>query len=169
MHCPKCGHKQSGDSARFCSRCGFQLEAVVDLLSAGEQHLKREKREIAGVTLMMVTVFLLLIYFTVFGATALPHLTNRPEFLPLWITFLSVSVLIGSIGVGFLISSGFFRKLKERSLRVQLAQLKQKQGEMESRIERARADTNPSLLPPEPASVTEATTRELMEKPKTRA
>jgi zinc-ribbon domain len=32
MFCPKCGQQQSSDGVRFCSRCGFQLEVVRELL-----------------------------------------------------------------------------------------------------------------------------------------
>lgn len=35
MFCPQCGQQQVGDGARFCSRCGFQLEAVSGLLASG--------------------------------------------------------------------------------------------------------------------------------------
>jgi len=32
MFCPQCGLQQPSEAARFCSRCGFQLEAVAGLL-----------------------------------------------------------------------------------------------------------------------------------------
>jgi len=32
MYCPKCGQQQASEQARFCSRCGFQLSAVTELL-----------------------------------------------------------------------------------------------------------------------------------------
>ncbi|HEY6187226.1 MAG TPA: zinc ribbon domain-containing protein [Pyrinomonadaceae bacterium] len=32
MFCPKCGQQQSSNGVRFCSRCGFQLEVVKELL-----------------------------------------------------------------------------------------------------------------------------------------
>jgi hypothetical protein len=35
MFCPQCGQQQSSDGARFCARCGFQLEAVAGLLTTG--------------------------------------------------------------------------------------------------------------------------------------
>lgn len=35
MFCPQCGQQQVSDSARFCSRCGFQLVAVSGLLATG--------------------------------------------------------------------------------------------------------------------------------------
>ena len=35
MFCPQCGQQQASDAARFCSRCGFQLGAVSNLLATG--------------------------------------------------------------------------------------------------------------------------------------
>lgn len=33
MFCPKCSQEQSSADLRFCSRCGFRLEAVTELLA----------------------------------------------------------------------------------------------------------------------------------------
>ena len=38
MYCPKCGQQQVPEEVRFCSRCGFPLGAVSDLLSHGGSH-----------------------------------------------------------------------------------------------------------------------------------
>lgn len=35
MHCPHCGQKQVSDEIKFCSRCGFQLAVVSELLAYG--------------------------------------------------------------------------------------------------------------------------------------
>lgn len=35
MHCPKCGQKQISDEMRFCSRCGFALGVVTELIITG--------------------------------------------------------------------------------------------------------------------------------------
>ena len=35
MYCPQCGQQQLSDNLRFCSRCGFPLEAVVQILNTG--------------------------------------------------------------------------------------------------------------------------------------
>ena len=32
MHCPKCGQQQASEDVRFCSRCGFRLAFVSELL-----------------------------------------------------------------------------------------------------------------------------------------
>ena len=35
MYCPKCSQQQVSDEVRFCSRCGFLLSAVRELVAAG--------------------------------------------------------------------------------------------------------------------------------------
>lgn len=35
MYCPQCSQQQISDEMRFCSRCGFPLTAVKDLVSTG--------------------------------------------------------------------------------------------------------------------------------------
>jgi hypothetical protein len=35
MFCPQCGQQQVSGIVRFCSRCGFPLDGVIQLLSAG--------------------------------------------------------------------------------------------------------------------------------------
>jgi hypothetical protein len=35
MHCPRCGQQQASDQVKFCSRCGFLLELVSEVLAYG--------------------------------------------------------------------------------------------------------------------------------------
>ena len=35
MHCPRCGQQQISDQTKFCSRCGFQLGLVAELIQNG--------------------------------------------------------------------------------------------------------------------------------------
>jgi hypothetical protein len=35
MHCPRCGQQQVSSETKFCSRCGFQLGLVAELLQHG--------------------------------------------------------------------------------------------------------------------------------------
>jgi hypothetical protein len=42
MYCPKCSQQQISDNVRFCSRCGFPLGRVVELLSVDEALAARE-------------------------------------------------------------------------------------------------------------------------------
>jgi len=42
MHCPQCGQQQVVDEMRFCSRCGFPLSVVTEVLSHGGTLPERE-------------------------------------------------------------------------------------------------------------------------------
>ena len=35
MYCPRCGQQQMSDQTKFCSRCGFQMGLVAELLTHG--------------------------------------------------------------------------------------------------------------------------------------
>lgn len=35
MHCPRCGQQQVSEDIKYCSRCGFQLGIVAELLAHG--------------------------------------------------------------------------------------------------------------------------------------
>jgi hypothetical protein len=36
MYCPRCGHQQPSEQFRFCSRCGFQLGAIKEMIASDE-------------------------------------------------------------------------------------------------------------------------------------
>ena len=80
MFCPRCGHEQVSDETRFCSRCGLPLGLVTGLVTSSSNQLKREKRELTGISLMMANVLMLVNFIIVFGAVTLPHFAN-PAFL----------------------------------------------------------------------------------------
>ncbi|HYJ89338.1 MAG TPA: zinc ribbon domain-containing protein [Pyrinomonadaceae bacterium] len=42
MYCPNCSQEQISDEMRFCSRCGFSLIAVRDLVASGNVLVKPE-------------------------------------------------------------------------------------------------------------------------------
>ncbi len=44
MHCPKCGHQQTSDKIRFCTKCGLEIGDVKALL-APELREKKAKRK----------------------------------------------------------------------------------------------------------------------------
>jgi hypothetical protein len=67
MYCPQCGQQQTSSEMRFCSRCGFPLGGVTELLSNGgvlssvggeelrEQALSPRRRGVKrGVVMMLV-------------------------------------------------------------------------------------------------------------------
>jgi hypothetical protein len=48
MHCPKCGQQQVSDEMRFCSRCGFSLGIVTELLVTGGTLPERETESLGS-------------------------------------------------------------------------------------------------------------------------
>jgi hypothetical protein len=66
MYCPQCGQQQASSEMRFCSRCGFPLGGVVELLAQGgvlssggdelrEQSLSPRRRGVKqGVVMMLL-------------------------------------------------------------------------------------------------------------------
>ena len=68
MHCPQCGQQQASDQLRFCSRCGFPMDGVIQLLGNGgilpQSFIDRKGRNISprslgirhGAMLMLLTL-----------------------------------------------------------------------------------------------------------------
>lgn len=166
MFCPRCAHQQASNEMRFCSRCGLSLGLVTDLVTNSSEQLKREKRELTGIALIMATVLMLINFIIVFGAVTLPHLGNS-VFLWLWLGFVSTSLVIGGLGLANLIRGGFFKRLKERELRLNLLKAEQASQMLKEKSE--SDNRNAGLFPPSESSprsldqpsVTETTTREL--------
>jgi hypothetical protein len=46
MHCPKCGQQQISEEMRFCSRCGFALGIVTELILTGGTLPERESESV---------------------------------------------------------------------------------------------------------------------------
>lgn len=44
MYCPQCGQRQVSESVRFCSRCGFSLRVVTEILSNDGVLVERRDR-----------------------------------------------------------------------------------------------------------------------------
>ena len=120
----------------------------------------------AGVTLMMVTAFDLIIFLIVFGSVTLSHLEGKgyQAGLTMLLAFLFVSLALGAVGAFNLISSGFFKNIRERQLRAELALIEQKRKALEeinSPINQAIPQSPRVKAEPEMIDVTEHTTREL--------
>lgn len=47
MHCPKCGQQQISEETRFCSRCGFLLTGIAEVIARGG-FIPEPKTGIAG-------------------------------------------------------------------------------------------------------------------------
>lgn len=160
MFCPNCS-QQLSDNLRYCSRCGTRLDIIADYLSNPSKQLQREKQSITGITLILITVFMLLINFIIYGATTLPHLTSSEFFFWLWIINIATSLVIGGAGLSNLIRSGFLKDIKERELRIQMIELEEKYKKVGRGEREMRDDTREVKRMIEPGSATEATTMSL--------
>lgn len=87
MFCPQCGQQQVSDNLRFCSRCGFLLEGVLQLLSSGgvlpfyepagpREMSPRRKGVRQGGILLLVGAVLLPILGTIWSFTIGPNLLD---------------------------------------------------------------------------------------------
>ncbi len=168
MYCPKCGHEQTSEARRFCSKCGLSLDGLSDLIETNDSRFQREKKEVVGIGMLIGTVMVLLFYYLMFGALTLSHITDE-DVLAAWIIGLSSALLLGGVGLYNLVSSGFFRKFKERRIKIRLEKLKQRERELETRLtnklieEKSVLQISETAKMVETPSVTETTTRKLEE------
>ena len=160
MFCPTCS-KQLSDDLRYCSQCGTRLDIIANYLANPDRQISQEKRTITGITLILITALILLINFIIYGATSLPHQTSRVFFFWLWVINILTALVIGGSGVTKLVRSGFFRELKERDLRVQMAEIEQRYKNVGGGESQMRDETGQAKRVIEPGSVTEVTTRKL--------
>jgi hypothetical protein len=70
MHCPRCGQQQVSEDTRFCSRCGFPLGLVSEILAHGgvlpqlaDLHRKKKKFWTRGNGLKIGLVWFLVVTF----------------------------------------------------------------------------------------------------------
>jgi MFS family permease len=107
MHCPQCGQHQLSDEMRFCSRCGFALGIVTELLVTGGTLPERETESLAARfggrrrgkrvgLLLMLTAFLLAIIGGIIH-DSLVHDQNAPGLAGKLLLFLP-AIIIGVAG-----------------------------------------------------------------------
>jgi hypothetical protein len=109
MYCPKCGQQQVDDNVRYCSRCGFPLGSVTELLaSGGTLHLPsasyrstlspRQKGIRQGALMMLSTM--LIVPLVIFLAVALLKLPG--VLVPLTAVLLTMGGLLRILYAVFL-------------------------------------------------------------------
>jgi hypothetical protein len=105
MYCPKCSQKQTEEGLRFCSRCGFQLGVVKELLAerdsapvitaesqARTKFFSRHKQDLLlGATVMSVAATLVVLFSWV--------APKAPIIFPLWIIWFGFSLFVLSFDV----------------------------------------------------------------------
>ena len=101
MHCPRCGQEQVSEHIKFCSRCGFLLELVPELLANGGilpqlAELNKNKKWLTRKNVLKFaaiwTIFLLFILTPIFGILEADELTALPAVLGIFGGFLLVLI-----------------------------------------------------------------------------
>jgi hypothetical protein len=103
MHCPRCGQQQISSETKFCSRCGFQLAIVSQLLLNGGTlpqlaELQKKKTFFNRKTGVIFSVFWF-VFFTMF-LTSVWGILNADELAGLCAVtgvFGALLILIGSL------------------------------------------------------------------------
>ena len=174
MFCPKCGQQQLSDGVRFCSRCGFQLEVVKELLVTDgalvlpEAEIQRDHRSPRnrgirqGIMLMLLTALIV----------PVAALLSKTGILPR--EFVALAAIICAVG-GFMrfVYALMFEESARNRKRVAPAHetpqqlragaaarsLPPQQSRPESDVYNGRRTETAEILHQPPPSVTENTTR----------
>src|SRR5436309_2113020 len=103
MFCPRCGQQQATDSMRFCSRFGFSMEGVMNLLAhggmlpvyqepSGEKQISPRRRGVKQGALLMLLGALIVPIFGVMSGFAPGRLENVFAF------FAAMSAIVCFVG-----------------------------------------------------------------------
>lgn len=99
MHCPQCGQQQVSNELRFCSRCGFPLGGVMELVANGgvipqyqppSEGTRKVSPRRKGVQQGFALIFL--------AAVLTPFFAVLHEYLGFPDIFIALSAVIGFIG-----------------------------------------------------------------------
>lgn len=105
MYCPKCSQQQASDEVRFCSRCGFQLGVVKELLTQMEATVPTAVEPLPpaparGLSKRDVTIGALLMYLIsvalIIISSPIPPLRNDQIFV-LTILFVALALFVNFI------------------------------------------------------------------------
>lgn len=153
MHCPNCGQQQVSEQMKFCSRCGFPLGLVSEILANGgflpqlaqinnkKYKLTRKNVFLFGLVWLLVSLFLIIpITAVVFGDTRLGE------------ALIPLAGILGTMG-GLLIM--LFSLFFQSASKFNAEQLPQRQNFIpQSQLGAVNQQNN--ALPPQPASFTPA-------------
>ena len=101
MHCPRCGQQQASDQVKFCSRCGFLLELIPEILFNGGvlpqlAELNKNQKWLTrknGLKFALIwMIFMLLIMTPLFGIAGADEATAIPAVLGVFGGFLMVLI-----------------------------------------------------------------------------
>jgi len=100
MHCPQCGQQQISEAVRFCSRCGFPLDGVIQLLSnngilpnyplQGRKEISPRKKGVRLGLILFLTGILLVPILGVFASFA-----GNSNFLEMLVAIAAILFFVG--------------------------------------------------------------------------
>lgn len=181
MHCPRCGQQQASEYVKFCSRCGFLLELIPEILANGgvlpqlaeldkntNQKLFTRRNGIKlSVLWTIVMWFLLTPLFGMIGADELAGLTAVLGF--------AGGLILMLISFFFLDSKPQFSNSQKASFKSDYTQQNLSGGAPQNALPPQQSVPASSYIPPQPgrwqttndlaapSSVTEQTTKLLRE------
>jgi endogenous inhibitor of DNA gyrase (YacG/DUF329 family) len=104
MYCPRCGQQQISDEMRFCSRCGLPLSGLGEWIAGGgvpatqaaakKVSLRSPRRK--GIRLGAKVMFFSAVLFPVFLALSLAIDEGAPMFLPFFVFFVGLAIMVYS-------------------------------------------------------------------------
>ncbi len=131
MYCPQCG-AQAEQPKKFCQSCGLKLTDHVrplenprEAAALSQKQMQRERWVLFGVGQIMGLPLLYLTLLVIFGVTALFHPAGRPALPIMFILYLTLALIPSIFAVACLVWGGFFKEMKERKRRYELARLEQ--------------------------------------------
>ena len=141
MYCPRCSQQQVSEETKFCSRCGFPLGFISEILAHGGflpqlADLYKSKKLFTRRNGLIFSLFWFLIFVLIL--TPLFGITGAPEEL------VAMSAVIGTMGSFIMMLASFLILKKEpRILDVSAHELPA------SNVRNLHATQQPSALPPQ--------------------
>ncbi len=169
MHCPKCGQQQISEETRFCSRCGFLLTGIAEVVASGGL-IPEQRSGITGTSNsprrrgIMQGLFIFLLSFLIVPITAMISIALNIE--PFLVAIAAVLFGVGGLlrtAYAFMFESGAPRSTFNERL---LSEARSPAALPTSQSIPASAYTSPAGawrdtndLQHQPGSVTDSTTK----------
>lgn len=141
MYCPRCSQQQVSEETKFCSRCGFPLRLVSELLAHGGflpqlADLYKGKKLLTRRNGLIFSLFWFLIFVLIL--TPFFGITGAPEAL------IAISAVIGTMGAFIMMLASFLiLKSEPRNLNLPMQSLPM------NNVHNLHATQQPSALPPQ--------------------
>ena len=161
MYCPKCGAVAELQT-KFCKSCGLRLVDHSQLLDElDNERGSEDRRQIRkGTKFLLASLIAMTLNFVTTDGLLIGANPSFPTAARIFMAvfLLATPLLVGAIGLAYLVRGGFFKKYREQQIEEEIEELEQKRKKLEAK---KGLRLNPPAITVEAASVTENTTREL--------